>query len=99
MLRPLHKPRSPLPLLTPPQVMMPLHPCSSVGSFFEVPEAYPKGAEGRLVNDKRFIREPEDKLVNDIRNACARNTNPRAKPKASDTKSDLIYKRVFGNFL
>ena len=24
-----------------------------------------------------------------------RNTNLRAKPKASDTKSDLIYKRVF----
>ena len=69
------------------------------GKLFEVPEAYPKGAEGRLVNDKRFIREPEELLVKDIRDACARNTNPRAKPKASDTKSDLIYKRVFGDFL
>ena len=58
-----------------------------------------KGAEGRLVNDKRFIRELEEMLVKDIRNACARNTNPRAKPKALDTKSDLIYKRVFGDFL
>ena len=67
--------------------------------FFKVPEAYPKGAEGRLVNDNRFIRELEEMLVKDIRNACARNTNPRAKPKASDTKSDLIYKRVFGDFL
>ena len=67
--------------------------------FFEVPEAYPKGAEGRLVNDKRFIRELEELLGKDIRNACTRNTNPRAKPKASDTKSDLIYKRVFGDFL
>ena len=69
------------------------------GKLFEVPEAYPKGAEGRLVNDKRFIRELEELLVKDIRNACARNTNPCAKPKASDTKSDLIYKRVFGDFL
>ena len=69
------------------------------GKLFEVPEAYPKGAEGRLVNDKRFIRELEELLVKDIRNASARNTNPRAKPKASDTKSDLIYKRVFGDFL
>ena len=43
------------------------------------------------MNDKRFIRELEELLVKDIRNACARNTNPRAKPKASDTKSDLIY--------
>ena len=69
------------------------------GKLFEVPEAYPKGAEGRLVNDKRFIREVEELLAKDIRNACARNTNPRAKPKASDTKSDLICKCVFANFL
>ena len=69
------------------------------GKLFEVPEAYPKGAEGRLVDNKRFIRELEELLVKDIRNACARNTNPRAKPTASDTKSDLIDKRVFGDFL
>ena len=69
------------------------------GKLFEVPEAYPKGAEGRLVNDKRFIRELEELLAKDIRNACARNTNPRAKLKASDTKSDLIYKLVFADFL
>ena len=69
------------------------------GKLFEVPEAYPKGAEGRLVNDQRSNREVEELLAKDIRNACARNTNPRAKPKASDTKSDLIYKRVFGYFL
>ena len=69
------------------------------GKLFEVPEAYPKGAEGRLVNDERFIREPEELLVKDIRNACARNTYPCAKPKASDAKSDLIYKCVFADFL
>ena len=64
------------------------------GKLFEVPEAYPKGAEGRLVNDKRFIRELEELLVKDIRKTCAWNTNPRGKPKALDTKSDLVYKRV-----
>ena len=69
------------------------------GKFFEVPEAYPKGAQGRLVNDQRFIRELKELLAKDIRDACARNTNPRAKPKALDTKSDLIYKRVFADFL
>ena len=69
------------------------------GKLFEVPEAYPKGAEGRLVNDKQFIRESEELLAKDIRNACAWNTNPRAKPKALDTKSDLIHKRVFADFL
>ena len=64
--------------------------------LFEVPEAYPKGTEGWLVNDKRFIRELEEFLVKHIHNACTRNTNPRAKPKASDTKSGLISKCVFG---
>ena len=69
------------------------------GKLFEVPEAYPKGAEGWLVNDKQFIRELEELLAKDIRNAFARNMNLRAKPKASDSKSDLIYKRVFADFL
>ena len=69
------------------------------GKLVEVPEAYPKGAEGRLVNDQQFIRELEELLVKDICGACARNTNPGAKPKASDTKTALIYKRVFGDFL
>ena len=31
--------------------------------------------------------------------SCARNTNPLAKLKASDTKFDLIYKCVFADFL
>ena len=81
-----------------PQSTSSSHPPPQV-KFFEVPEAYPKGAEGRLVNDKQIIRELEELLAKPIRNACARNTNPRAKPKASDTKSDLIYKRVFAAFL
>ena len=69
------------------------------GKLFEVLEEYPKGAEGRLVNDQRFIRELEELLANDILDACVRNTNPHAKLKASDTKYDLIYKRVFVHFL
>ena len=69
------------------------------GKRIEVPEAYPKGTEGRLVNDQRFIRELEEFFAKDIRDACAWNTNSRAKPKASDTKTALIYKRVFGDFL
>ena len=69
------------------------------GKLVEVPEVYPMGAEGWLVNDQQFIRELEELLANDIGDACARNMNPRAKPKASDTKFDLIYKRVFADFL
>ena len=38
-------------------------------------------------------------LAKDIRDACAHITNPYAKPKASETKTALIHKRVFGDFL
>ena len=51
------------------------------------------------MNDQQFIREPEELRAKYIRDACARNTNLRAKPKASDTKTTLIYKRVSGDFL
>ena len=90
---PHHQPHTPLPLLTPPQVIR--------GKQVEVPKAYAKGVEGRLVNDQRFIDKPNQYLVKDICDACAQNTNPRAMPKSSNTKSDLIdnSKRVFANFL
>ena len=96
MLRPLHRPRSPLPLLAPP-TSDDAHPYML--KRVEVPEAYPKGKGGRLVNNQRFIRALEEFLAKDIRAACARNTNPRAKLKASDTKTASIYTCVFGDFL
>ena len=44
-----------------------------------------------------------DHLTKDItQNLCqafARNTNPRVKPKSSCSKADLIYNRVFADFL
>ena len=49
-----------------------------------------------LVNDQQFIEELEKYLVKD---ACAWNNNPRAKPKSSNMKSNLIYKHVFADFL
>ena len=69
------------------------------GKRVQVPGAYPKGAKGQLVDNQRFIGELEEFLAKDIHDACAWNTNPRVKPKASDTKTALIYKCVFGNFL
>ena len=69
------------------------------GKRVAVPEAYPKGTEGWLLNDQQFIGQPEECRAKDIRDACARNTNLRAKPKASNTKIALIYKRVFRNFV
>ena len=70
-----------------------------LGKRFEVRKAYPKGAQGVLVNDLLFIDDLNKYLIKNIRDACARNNNPRPKPKSSDTNSDLIYKPVFANFL
>ena len=63
------------------------------GKRVEVPKACPKGAKGRLVNNQRFIEQL------DIRDTCAPNSNPRAKLRASNTKTALIYKRVFPDCL
>ena len=38
-------------------------------------------------------------LVKDIHDACARNSNLRAKPNSSDMKFGLTYKCVFADFL
>ena len=96
---PPHQPCTPLHFLTPPQVMTPRPYVLIRGKRYEVPEAYPKGAKGWLVNDQKFIDELNEYLVKDICDACAQDTNPHAKPKPSDTKSDLIYKRVFAGVL
>ena len=44
------------------------------------------------MNDQQFIVLLNKYFIKDIRDACSRNNNPRAKPKSSDTKSDLINK-------
>ena len=69
------------------------------GKQFKVPRAYPKGVDGGLVNDQKFIDDLYKYLVMDFRNACAWNNIPRAKLESSDMKSDWIYKRVFADFL
>ena len=69
------------------------------GKRFKVPEPYPKGSKGWLVNDQRVIEEIEKYLVKDICDAFVRNSFPRAKPKSSYTKSNLIYRHVFTDLL
>ena len=69
------------------------------GQHVKVAKAYSKGVMCWLVTDQQLIQELEQFLVKDIRDACVRDNNPRAKPKSSDTKRALIYKFVFAYVL
>ena len=46
-----------------------------------------------------FIDNPTKDTKRNVYQACVWNTNPRAKPKSSYSKFDLIYKYVFTEFL
>ena len=68
------------------------------GEEFFVPEHYPKDASGKLEYDKNLIKELEEKTTGVLRNMCKHNP-PSAQPTYKDKKSDLIYKRVFCDFI
>ena len=51
-----------------------------------------------LEYDKNLIKELEEKTTGVIRNMCKHNP-PSAQPTYKDKKSDLIYKRVFCDFI
>ena len=69
------------------------------GEWRKVPDGYPADASGQLERDQLFINDLSKQLVVELRAACQFNPNPGAKPKSSDTKTDLIYKRAFCNYL
>ena len=69
------------------------------GEWRKVPDGYPVDASGQLEHDQLFINDLSKQLVAELRAACQFNPNPGAKPKSSDTKTDLIYKRAFCNYL
>ena len=68
------------------------------GQEFFVSEHYPKNASSRLQYDKKLIEELDMKTTDVLRNMCKHNTPP-AQPIYKDKKADLIYKRVFCDFL
>ena len=68
------------------------------GKDFFVPEHYPKDASGRLQYDKKLIEELDMKTTDVLRNMCKHNL-PSAQPTYKDKKVDVIYKRVFCDFL
>ena len=70
------------------------------GEWRKVPsDGYPSNASSQLERDQLFINDLSKQLVAELRSACQFNPNPGAKPKSSDTKTDLIYKRAFCNYL
>ena len=69
------------------------------GEWRKVPDGYPVDASGQLERDQLFVDDLPKPLVAELRAACQLNPNPSAKPKSSDTKMDLIYKRAFCNYL
>ena len=68
------------------------------GKEFFVPEHYPKDACGKLEYDKNLIEELDTKTTGVLRNMCKHNP-PSAQPTYKDKKADLIYKRVFCDFI
>ena len=56
---------------------------------------YPRVACGQPERDQLFINDLAKQLVAELHAACQLNPNLDAKPKSSDTKADLIYKRAF----
>ena len=60
------------------------------GEWRKVPNGYPADASGRLEHEQLFINDLSKQPVAELHAACQFNPNPGAKPKSSDTKTDLI---------
>ena len=68
------------------------------GKEIFVPGHYPKDASGKLQYDKKLIEELDTKTTDVLRNMCKHNP-PSTQPTYKDKKADLIYKRVFCDFI
>ena len=64
-----------------------------------VPLQYPQNADGQLRNGQAFCTELQGVLKTALSRMCINNPTVRGKPRHADTKADLIFKRVFYNYL
>ena len=69
------------------------------GEWRKVLDGYSRDAFFKLERDQLFINELAKQRVVELRTACQLNTSLGEKPKSSDTKLDLIYKRALCNYL
>ena len=67
--------------------------------WYALPPQYPQNADGQLENDQAFCRKLHLEKKEDLFERCKLNPTPRGKPHYRDTKADLIFKRVFCNYL
>ena len=67
--------------------------------WYVLPPQYPQNAGGQLENDQAFCRKLHLEKKEDLFERCKLNPTPRGKPHYRDTKADLIFKRVFCNYL
>ena len=68
------------------------------GKVFFVPEHYPKDTSGELEYDNNLIEELDTKTTGVLRKMCKHNP-PCVQPTYKDKRADLIYKRVFCDFI
>ena len=69
------------------------------GEWRKMRDGCPRDASGQLERDQLFINDLSKHLVAELRAACQFNPNLGAKPKSSNTKTDLMYKHAFCNYL
>ena len=67
--------------------------------WYALPPQYPQNADGQLKNDQALCRKLHLEKKEDLFERCKLNRTPRGKPHYTDTKADLILKRVFCNYL
>ena len=64
-----------------------------------MPPQYPQNADGQLRNGQEFGTKLQGKLKQTLFEMCTKNPPEAGKPSFTDTKANLIFKRVFCNFL
>ena len=67
--------------------------------WYAVPPQYPHNADGQLRNDQEFCTKLQGELKKTVFGMCTINPIEASKPSHTDTKADLIFKRVFCNYL
>ena len=67
--------------------------------WYVVPPQYPQNDDGQLQNNQESCFKLQGELKTALFGMCTHNPTVAAKPRHADTKADLIFKRVFCNYL